>query len=286
MISAHRYVTACPVGCSVPLRPSGIVLPEGVLLRCTGCGQLVSQCSEERYWRSMGEFDDDRGTLPVTGSEGRRFRRGQALLDALRTLLGKAPRDIRLLDVGCSSGAFLCTACGLGYDAEGVEPAPRAAQAARLAGLRVHTGLLHDACFPDGAFDAVTLLEVIEHLKAPAELLQECFRILRPGGVLAVGTGNTASWTTGVMKGRWEYLSIERHGGHVSFFNPCSLRLLAERCGFAVMRIETRNVRFLEREDAPKPLYVAAKVAAEALNLPARLLGKGHDMLAFLRRAG
>lgn len=44
-------------------------------------------------------------------------------------------------------------------------------------------------------FDAITRFEVIEHLQHPAELLNECRRILRPGGILLVGTGNAASWS-------------------------------------------------------------------------------------------
>ena len=62
------------------------------------------------------------------------------------------------------------------------------------------------------------------------------------------------------------------------------MRRLAENCGFAVERIETARVRFFEKADASRVLYTAGKIAAELLNLPARLLGRGHDMLAYLRR--
>jgi hypothetical protein len=48
--------------------------------------------------------------------------------------------------------------------------------------------------------------------------------------------------------------------------------------------MQTRNVRFLERGDASGAAYVLAKLASELLNVPARLLGRGHDMLACLRR--
>ena len=70
----------------------------------------------------------------------------------------------------------------------------------------------------------------------------------------------------------------------MSFFNPASLRRLAARCGFTVERITTARVKFFEKGDAPRGLYVLAKLAAEFLNLPARRAGRGHDLLAYLRR--
>src|SRR3989337_497153 len=92
------YLNTCPVGCNAPLTTTSYVLPEGALLRCAACGQLISQCSEEYYWRSMQEFDDPQGTLPVEGSELRRARRSKSFLDKIAKLLGQPPKKIRLLD--------------------------------------------------------------------------------------------------------------------------------------------------------------------------------------------
>ena len=85
------------------------------------------------------------------------------------------------------------------------------------------------------------------------------------------------------MKSRWQYFQIAHHGGYVSFFNPYSMRLLAERTSFTLQSLETRNVRFYEKGDVPPPLYRLAKTASELLNLPARVFGKGHDLLTILR---
>ena len=277
------HISSCPVGCNAPLQKTSVVLPEGALLCCTACGQWVSQCSEARYVQSMQEFDDPQGTLPAATSTARRFQLGSKWLGKIGQMLAKPNKQIHLLDVGCSSGAFLHIATQLGYQAEGVEPATQAAQAAQAAGLKVHHGLLQNIGFAAQSFDAVTLFEVIEHLKQPLGLLQECHRILKPGGIMLIGTGNAASWTAATMGSRWEYLHIDGHGGHVSFFNPASMALLAQRAGFVLERIETRNVRFFEKGERSPVIYAAAKIAAELLNAPARLLGKGHDMAVFLR---
>jgi 2-polyprenyl-3-methyl-5-hydroxy-6-metoxy-1,4-benzoquinol methylase len=180
----------------------------------------------------------------------------------------------------------VAAAAQLGFAAEGVEPAPHIAEAARAAGRTVHTGLLEEQKFPAARFDVVSLFEVIEHLRAPLPLLEECRRILRPGGILIISTGNTASWTVRAMNARWDYFQIEKDAGHVSFFNPRSMALLAERADLEVAALSTGRVRFAEKNDLPGWAYAAAKLAAEALSLPAHLFGSGHDMLVYLRVKG
>ena len=233
----EHYIKSCPVGCAEPLAATNIVLPEGPLLRCAGCGQLVSQVSTARYRETMEQFDRADFNQPGPRELERRFKIARRRLNAIAALLGKQPRGIRLIDVGCSRGHFVEAAARLGFQAEGVEPAPRVAAAARAAGLNVHAGLLEEQRFPEHSFDAVTLFEVVEHLRKPRGLLTECRRLLRPGGMLVLSTGNTASWTVAAMGARWDYFHIARDGGHISFFNPASLRRLAAGCGFAVERI-------------------------------------------------
>jgi 2-polyprenyl-3-methyl-5-hydroxy-6-metoxy-1,4-benzoquinol methylase len=279
-----RYIQSCPVGCAAPLVQSDIVLPEGPLLRCAECGQLVSQVTEQRYWQTMAQFDRADFNQP----SGRELARREALaarrLARIQALLARDPAAIRLLDVGCSRGHFIEAAGGRGFRAEGVEPAPGVAAEARARGLTVHMGLLEDQRFADASFGAVTLFEVIEHLKEPTALIRECRRVLEPDGLLVLSTGNTASWTVRSMKAKWDYFQIAKDAGHVSFYNPESVALLARRCGFETLRIETGRVRFNEKGDVPAPVYALGKIGAELLNVPARFLGRGHDMLAYLRR--
>jgi 2-polyprenyl-3-methyl-5-hydroxy-6-metoxy-1,4-benzoquinol methylase len=235
----------------------------------------------------MQEFDTETGTLPATDAQARHDQRSARMFARIKHLVGlPAGQRLRLLDVGCSTGALMLSARREGIDVTGVEPAVRAAGAAQAAGLTVYAGTLAEAALPSLTFHAATLIEVIEHLTKPGEVLREIRRILVPGGVLVIGTGNAASWTVRLMGGGWDYFQVGRHGGHISFFTPESLRRLAVRCGFQVERIETRHVRFVESYQAPKPVYRALKIIAEVLNVPARWTDKGHDMLMYLRKVG
>jgi len=280
-----RYVISCPVGCDAALTPTAVLLPEGPLLRCTACGQLLSQASEARYLGTMTQFDQAEYNQPAGRELERRNRVAHRRLRTIARLLGKEAPQIRLLDVGCSRGQFVQAASVLGFNAEGVEPAPHIASAARNAGVTVHTGLLEDQCFAEASYDALTLFEVIEHLKEPRQLLKECRRVLTRDGILMISTGNAASWTAAAIGARWDYFQMERDGGHISFFNPQSLARLASACGFRVERLATARVKFCEKGGSSSSRYLAGKLAAELLNVPARMLGKGHDMLACLRRA-
>jgi SAM-dependent methyltransferase len=220
--------------------------------------------------------------------QGRELERRQAVarqrLARIAGLLNKSPRDIHVVDVGCSRGQFVAAAIAAGYHAEGVEPAPRIAEAARAAGVPVRTGLLEEQGFADNSLDALTLFEVIEHLRTPLPLLAECRRVLKPGGILLVSTANAESWTAAAMGAHWDYFDMERDGGHISFYNPRSIAQIAANAGFEIARVDTARVKFHDKENTPRWRYLLGKLAAEALNLPARLAGRGHDMLAYLRK--
>lgn len=280
----HPIFETCPLGCGQALQTSGIVLSEGALRRCPGCGQLLSSCDATRFADSMQEFDATEGTLPSGKAEKRYQQRMGKILTGAATSLGNRPRYLRLLDVGCSSGALLRVAHKLDYEVNGVEPAKKAAATACAEGFDVYPGLLQEAEFMANRFDLVTMFEVIEHLTNPLDVVREIHRILRPGGLLLIGTGNGDSWTAQFLKSKWEYFDIASHGGHISFFSPRSMQLLASQSGFHIEKISTKRVNLAERRDVSAFAYALARLGREALALPARWLGKGHDMLVTLRK--
>jgi 2-polyprenyl-3-methyl-5-hydroxy-6-metoxy-1,4-benzoquinol methylase len=259
-----------------------MLLPEGALRYCPACGQLLSACTEQQYVSSNRDWDTEAGTWPSDKDMQRLRKRRSQTVKLVSRMLAKPYADLRLLDVGCSSGATVWIARDMGVDAEGVEPTPQPVAKARELGLKVHRGLLHEIAFPDDAFDVITLFEVLEHLDRPAALLRECRRILRPGGILVVGTGNTLSWTR-ILRGRaWDFFDMREHGGHINFFSYRSIAVLAAATGFRVARVRTNGVKLHQKEELPHLMYRLSKVLAELLSVPARLLQRGHQMEAYL----
>jgi len=141
-----------------------------------------------------------------------------------------------LLDVGCGSGQFLLGMRERGWHVVGVEPDPVAAAAARRNDLDVHDGLLVDAEFEDDSFDAIVLSHVIEHVHDPIALLQECGRILRPGGVLVMMTPNLNSVGHRRFGADWRGLEPPRH---LHVFSVESLASCVRRVGLTVSEVRT-----------------------------------------------
>ncbi len=281
---SKSYIESCPVGCQSSLENSDISLKQGPLRQCTECGQLTNPCNEALYWESMKEFDDPKGTWPTGKSAKRLLRHTKQIVTRIERFLDKRAGELRLLDVGCSSGAFVSSARRLGIDAEGVEPASAPVKTALDSGLKVYQGSLEEVNLPSGSYDVMTLFEVLEHLKDPLSLLKECHRVLITGGLLVIRTGNTESWSAHYQMARWEYFSIAAHGGHISFFNPASMGRLAERSGFSIESLKTHRVSFYQKGEIPFPIYRPMKLLADVLNTPSIWFGKGDELLVFLRK--
>lgn len=148
----------------------------------------------------------------------------------------------RLLDVGCGTGAFLDLARRHGWDVMGTEFSAYACRAARAEGLAVHEGEVWDAKLPAQSFDVVTSWHVIEHVSDPRRVLEECCRLLRPGGWLFVATPNLRDrfFQAAYLTTRGRRPPLFEPGGrepHLYFFDPESLRRLATQAGLAVVRV-------------------------------------------------
>jgi SAM-dependent methyltransferase len=169
--------------------------------------------------------------LPFGGMVARLLPGRAAVVDREHRHLAARPGG-RLLDAGSGNGAFMARMRALGWQAEGVEPDPRAVEVARAAGLAVQQGTLEDLDpdpDPAGRFDVVTLDHVIEHLHDPAAALAVLHRVLRPGGRLWIATPNLESLGLRRFGRSWLHLDPPRH---LVLFNTTSLHALLRGCGF------------------------------------------------------
>jgi len=135
----------------------------------------------------------------------------------------------RLLDVGCGKGSFIARMRDQGWEVEGSEVDADAVEYARSSGLSVHLGSLENIHFPDNTFDVITSNHVIEHVHDPISLIQECLRVLKPGGRLVLATPNIESFGHQYFERDWSHLDPPRH---LRLFTKETLRECATRAGF------------------------------------------------------
>jgi 2-polyprenyl-3-methyl-5-hydroxy-6-metoxy-1,4-benzoquinol methylase len=279
-----RYLENCPIECNSSIKETDIVLEQGPLERCSKCNQLFSKCTIIDFKASMEEFNSAKGTWPPPENVKSLERSTKKTLQNISSLTDQKLSQLKLLDVGCSNGAFIFMANRLGVQCEGIEPAKEAALAAQKAGLQVHHGYLEESNLQKESYDIITLFEVIEHLKKPVGLLNECKKLLKKNGILVIRTANSDSWTSRLLKGKWHYFNISRHGGHISFFCKKSMTVLGNKTGFSIARFNTHSVTLCEKENTAHIIYRAFKIISEILNLPAKLTGKGQEMEVYLRK--
>jgi len=99
----------------------------------------------------------------------------------------------RWLEIGCGAGYFMGVAERAGYAVEGIELTPARRKIAESTGATVHGRPVEDLGFPAHSFDVITLIDVFSHLTNPRETLTELRRIIRPGGVILLATGEILS---------------------------------------------------------------------------------------------
>jgi SAM-dependent methyltransferase len=160
------------------------------------------------------------GTRPPRQYRGRQICADTDLHErAIEHLLRYLSPGSRVADVGCGQGAFALRMADAGLDVVGIDLVPAGEQASERFSYQELD--LFDASareqFLDrhrSSFDAVVLLEVIEHVHDPWETLRFARALLREGGVLLLSTPNITSFYS-----RFRFLT----GGRFHQFEPLDL---------------------------------------------------------------
>jgi SAM-dependent methyltransferase len=118
-----------------------------------------------------------------------------------------------------------------GWRAEGVDIARHMVDFGRRElGVPVQVGGITSVHERD-AFAAVTMWDYIEHSVDPAVELEQANELLRPGGLLAISTGDVDSAAARVCRSRWHLLTPRHHN---FFFSARTLTDLLGRSGFEI----------------------------------------------------
>ena len=127
----------------------------------------------------------------------------------------------QVLDVGCGEGNFLVKARNKGARVSGIELNKKAAEVAKGKGIHAHEELLQDHQRID-FYDVVTSFQVLEHVVNPLAFIENCIRVLRPGGTLIIGVPNDDSFV-----GLDSNNALNRPPHHMGLWNRKSLEALA-----------------------------------------------------------
>lgn len=166
-----------------------------------------------------------------------------ATIDATVNLKGK-----RILDLGCGNGCYTTELARRAESVCGIDIQIQNLKAFRTAIPRIQAA---GECLPfaNESFDAVTMIEVLEHTRCDSRVLDECFRVLRPGGLLVLFVPNKlypfeshpchigrASIGPNIPLVSWFPESLRKHLCDARIYTRRKLLAMAEQAGFQTHR--------------------------------------------------
>ncbi len=208
----------------------------GNYLRCPRCrGLFLDPLPQNDLNRTFSSADNVDGYERHDRARTAYFRQRLAQLDRHRN--GRA-RGGRLFEVGCGAGILMQVAIARGWTVDAVElSAPLAARAqANNPDSRILVGDIADFNANGRTYDAVIALDVLEHVLSPRDMLEKCFDLLKPGGLILLQTPNAQSLRFRMQGARWGMLDPDQH---LHLFSSRALEALLMTLGFEVIEMRT-----------------------------------------------
>jgi 2-polyprenyl-3-methyl-5-hydroxy-6-metoxy-1,4-benzoquinol methylase len=215
--SIHRPLTADDL--QITDKRYGVTL---ALWRCRRCGFIFADGEDLQNLAALYEQLSDPAYLE---SQQARSRQMRWLLEQVL----RAKRDARtLLDVGAGAGLLIAEAQRRDLVAAGVEPSRSLVDSARrVNGVELVQGFFPHPQLTGRTFDVICLVDVIEHVTDPLQMLRHCAAALSPGGLLVVVTPDVGSLTARLVGNRWWHYRL----AHVGYFSKRSMRRAAAEAG-------------------------------------------------------
>ena len=197
------------------------------LFKCSACGHGTydEDYSPEQFASIYkSEYAEDY----VCNSESHEYRKDQYLQD-LKFFSGLMQGDLKVLDLGCSSGEYL-DAMPLTWIKFGYEVNPELIK--HLVSNRPEYRIINSLSATDEKFDLITLRGVIEHIPDHHELLEFLNRNLLIGGKLFISaTPDFSSPCAMLYAENWNQIVAPEH---IHQFTPASLQVLLKRAGLVM----------------------------------------------------
>ncbi len=231
------------IACAFEQKHTAMFVKDGVpIYRCNTCGlgSADAQNFDPTAYYDAKYFNGSRhdGYADYQASESVLRLEFRKTLEALRKIGAKGGT---LLELGCAYGFFLSEA-KLHFDVHGMEICEDAVAACNSRGLTsVVKGMASaEELRTMPSADVVVMLDVIEHLETPGEILKNLSSKLLPGGVMLLTTGDFSSTLSKLFGKHWRLMTPPQH---LWFFTPTALRKMAEHAGLDFVSVEYPSKR-------------------------------------------
>jgi len=237
-ISTSRLVERrCPV-CGSSEAAEFLRKQELRLRRCAGCSMVyVSPVGAEF---ASGQYYDREAAAYYLSPAKLESDYADVRFERELRLFRRHCQSGRVLDVGCSSGAFLYQlrkrfpSC---YEVLGTDASGPALDYAEQQGIPVLRGDFLTQNVDGRKFDAVTFWAVLEHVLTPAAFLDKAHAILKDHGLCFVLVPNLRSLAIRFLGARYRYIYAQ----HLNYFSRTTLEKLARK-RFEIL--EVRSMHF------------------------------------------
>lgn len=222
---------SCPV-CGSKKNHDIIYKTGGTYVKCDACTMVFTNpvFTEEaltEYYQSVNS-----GQAEITVNESPFYRE---IYSKGLSAVSKYKKSGKILDVGCGSGFFLDIAKEKKWNTTGIELGISDAQIATSHGHTIFTDRIEDMSLKE-KFDAITLWDVFEHIVEGRPYLKRLSKLLTKDGVIFMQIPNSGSLAARIMR---EECNMFHTLGHVSLYNPDTIKLMAEKSGFKIVHMET-----------------------------------------------
>lgn len=219
------------------------------VLRCGQCGFVFLEpanaataeyYSGKTYRQSYGP--DLKKTVDCRGIFDTYLPFQKKIIDRMRDFI--VP-DMKVLDVGCSTGHFLYALKDLVKERVGLELNKDHVEFIRNnLDFKIYSDPIETAAIAEDPFDLITSFQVLEHIDDPLGFLKGIARHLKPGGLLYLELPNIND----VMLSGYQvsgYADFYYREPHVSYFSEATLGILLELAGFRGEMSTVQDYNFL-----------------------------------------
>ena len=206
------------------------------IVKCKNCALVYStpileyEKIEKLYKKSFTTYDEHLDNLKKTY--------GYYLL-ALRSFMRRREsidNKPNLLEIGCGNGFFLEEAAEQGYKVYGVEPGKQSVEKAKPdIKKNIIVDIFKQGQFKKNFFAVICCLQTFDHIPNPNEILAECHKLLKKGGLMLFFNHDVGAWQNKLMGEKSPIIDIE----HTYLFDKNTMRKIFEKHHFTVLEVKS-----------------------------------------------